>query len=230
MPLDRPTILLTGFGPFPSIAANATSVLVPRLAAAAAEAFAGTAVVHEILPTEWNAGLARAGILYREHLPVLALHFGVSSRATGFEIETRGRNYCSASLDAAGLLPDLDRVSLDGPEFLPASLPAAHIVQRLRRRGIPAAMSRDAGGSLCNALLYRTAELLRRHPAPIRSGFIHLPSDLINERNPARGPMPGCRLDWRDVVEGGLEIIAASLGRATAPAVPRPLLRRLQGL
>lgn len=228
MPTDRPIILLTGFGPFPSIPANATSVLVPHLAAAAADVFPGTTIVHEILPTEWSAGLARAGALYRQHRPALALHFGVSSRASGFEIETRGRNYCSASLDAAGLLPELDRLSPDGPEFLPASLPAAHIVQRLRRRGIPAALSRDAGGYLCNALLYRTAELTRSHPAPIRSGFIHLPSDLVNERNPSRGPMPGCRLDWRDVLQGGLEIITASLGRTTSPSVPRPLLRRLQ--
>jgi len=227
MATDRPIILLTGFGPFPSVPANATSVLVPRLAAAAADVFAGSAVVHEILPTEWHAGLARASQLYRQHRPVLALHFGVSSRANGFEIETRGRNYCSAALDAAGLLPPLDRISLHGPEFLPASLPAAHIVQRLRRRGIPAVVSRDAGGYLCNALLYRTAELARSHPAPMRSGFIHLPSDLVNERNPARGPMPSCRLAWRDVVDGGLEIIAASLGKAMTPIAPRPMARRL---
>ncbi|MFM9940072.1 MAG: pyroglutamyl-peptidase I [Hyphomicrobiaceae bacterium] len=228
MPSDRQTILLTGFGPFPSIAANATSVLVPRIAAAAADAFAGVAIVHDILPTEWTVGLARVGELYRLHRPALALHFGVSGRARGFEIETRGRNYCSLSKDAAGKFPLLRRLSPEGPEFLPVTLPAAHIAQRLRRRGIPATVSRDAGGYLCNALLYRTAELARGQPTPVRSGFIHLPSDLVNERNPARGPQPGCRLTWSEVVDGSLEIIAASLGRPSAPSdVRRMLPRRL---
>ena len=218
MPTDRPTILLTGFGPFPTIAANATSVLVPHIADAARQTFAGLNVEARILPTEWRAGLDEATVLYAELKPVLALHFGVSSRATGFEIETRGRNVCSPSRDAAGLLPTFAQVSPAGPEYLSASLPASHIVHRLRQRGLPASLSRDAGGYLCNALLYRSQELTRRHALATRSGFIHLPSDLVNERNPARGPMPGCRLGWADVIEGGLEVIAAALGRPALPA------------
>lgn len=227
MPADRPTIILTGFGPFPGIPANATSILVPKIAAAAEDVFAGTTIVHAILPTEWSAGLALAEDLYRRHKPALALHFGVSSRATGFEIETRGRNFCSPSMDAAGYLPALDRLSLDGPDFLPATLPATHIVTRLRRRGLPASVSRDAGGYLCNALLYRAADIARAHPAPIRSGFIHLPSALVNERNPSRGPLPNCRLTWRNVVDGGIEIIAASLGRPAIAVQPAALSRAL---
>ncbi len=226
MPNDRPTILLTGFGPFPTIAANATSVLVPRIAEAAAEAFAGTTIVYRVLPTEWRAGLDMATDLYAEHRPVLALHFGVSGKASGFEVETRGRNVCSASKDAAGELPVLDQLSPLGPDYLTVTLPAAHIVERLRRRGLPAIVSRDAGGYLCNALLYRTQELARRHDLAVRSGFIHLPADLVNERNPARGPLPGCRLDWRDVIEGGVEIIAASLGRPAAPLRARMRVQR----
>jgi pyroglutamyl-peptidase len=226
MTTDRPTILLTGFGPFPGIAANATSVLVPRIAAAAREVFAGCRVETAVLPTEWQAGLDRVGRLYREVRPTLALHFGVAGKATGFEIETRARNVCSQSRDAAGAMPDGRCVTPEGPEYMPATLPAAHIVERLRRRGLPASLSRDAGGYLCNALLYRAQELARALAMPARSGFIHLPSDLVNERNPARGPLPGCRLDWRQVIDGGLEIIAASLGRPPLPA-RRGLVERL---
>ena len=209
----RPVILLTGFGPFPGIAANATSHLVPKIAAAAQEAFSGVRIECHILPTEWELGLAQVGHLYGRLQPGLALHFGVSGRATGFEIETRGRNVCSQSKDAAGCLPQHPCLTAEGPEFLPATLPAAHIVERLRRRGIPAQVSRDAGGYLCNALLYRTLEIARAGVAPPRSGFIHLPSSLVHERSPARGPLASCRLTWRDVIEGGVEIIAACLGR-----------------
>ena len=213
----RPQILLTGFGPFPGVAANATSVLVPRIAAAAAQAFPGAGVECHILPTEWETGLARISELYDRLRPGVALHFGVAGRATGFEIETRGRNHCAQSKDAAGCLPPLACLTPEGPEYLAATLPAAHIVERLRRRGIPAMISRDAGGYLCNALLYRTLEIARTGPAPARSGFIHLPASLVNERNPARGPHPSCRLDWADVIAGGLEIIATCLGRPSPP-------------
>ena len=224
MPADRSTILLTGFGPFPGIPANATSVLVPRIADAAVNAFAGTAVHAEILPTEWQAGLSRLTHLYATVQPSLALHFGVSSRASGFEIETRGRNFCQPAQDAAGCLPEHPCVTPDGPEFVPTSLPAAHIVARLRQRGLPASLSRDAGGYLCNALLYRSGELARRQPGPVRAGFVHLPSGLVHERNPARGPLSRCRLDWDDVIDGGIEIIAACLGRAPV-VMRRPVAR-----
>ena len=165
------------------------------------------------MPTEWAAGLHVADQLYRDLRPEIALHFGVSSRATGFEIETRGRNKCHQSLDAAGLLPALDRVSAFGPDYLASPLPAAHIVERLRRRGLPATISRDAGGYLCNALLYRGLEVTRGQARAPRIGFVHLPSSLVNERNPGRGPLPSCRLRWDDVISGGLEIIGACLGR-----------------
>ena len=213
MHASRPTVLLTGFGPFPGVGANATTLLVPRLAEAAARTFPGMRIAYDVLPTEWSAGPARALRLYGEHRPALALHFGVSSRARGFEIETRARNRCQASPDAAGLLPPLDLLSPEGPETLPAQVPAAYIVARLRRRGLPASLSRDAGGYLCNALLYRALELGRDLPDPPRAGFIHLPASLVHERFPTRGPVPGAPLDWEGVVEGGLEIIAASLGR-----------------
>lgn len=217
----RPVVLLTGFGPFPTVAANATSLLVPRIAEAATRAFSGASITCHILPTEWGAGLSAVEHLYHRLAPSIALHFGVSGRAMGFEIETRARNLCSQSVDAAGRLPPARQLTVRGPEYLPATFPAAHIAERLRRRGLPAIVSRDAGGYLCNALLYRTLETAMRIPEPPRSsGFIHLPASLVNERNPWRGPHISCRMDWDDVIEGGLEIIAVCLGRSP-PHMPR---------
>ncbi|MGE0767212.1 MAG: hypothetical protein AB7L90_12170 [Hyphomicrobiaceae bacterium] len=221
-PLDRPVVLITGFGPFPTVAANATSLLVPRIAQAARRAIPGVAIAAHILPTEWEAGLASVGTLTRRLRPIVTLHFGVSSRAKGFEIETRGRNHCSLSEDAVGKFPCDIRLSPEGPEFLQATLPAAHIVARLRRRGLPAFLSRDAGGYLCNALLYRSLEIARRSDTPARTGFVHLPASLISERRPTLEPRRHGRLTWDDVLEGSLEILSASLGRGPAhPALSR---------
>jgi pyroglutamyl-peptidase len=176
-----------------------------------------------ILPTEWDTSLVLLEEMTRRLKPTLALHFGVSSRATGFEIETRGRNRCSWTEDAAGRLPTDERISPAGPEFLPATLPAAHIVARLRRRGLPAQVSRDAGGYLCNALLYRSLEISRLHGAPGRSGFIHLPASLVNERRPELEPRHGAgRLTWGEVVDGSIEILATALGRPSYALAGRP--------
>ncbi|MEZ5852929.1 MAG: pyroglutamyl-peptidase I [Hyphomicrobiaceae bacterium] len=225
MSKDRPAILLTGFGPFPTVAANATSVLVPMIAEAAREIFPDVKIVDAVLPTEWHGGLHAAEQLYHRHNPAVALHFGVSGRASGFEIETRGRNRCSMSMDAAGFLPMGHELAPDGPEFLVSPLPASHIVQRLRRRGIPAMISRDAGGYLCNALLYHVLSQRGHRVASARSGFIHLPANLVHERTPWRGPLRSCRLSWDDVVAGGVEIIATCLRRTSPTAPPQPKRR-----
>jgi pyroglutamyl-peptidase len=213
MPSSRPVLLLTGFGPFPRVPVNATSLLVPRIAEAADKTFAGLSVVCDIIPTEWHAGLARVEELYAAHRPIVAIHFGVSGRATGFAVEARARNCCAASPDAAGCLPQGDCIAPDAPEFLPSALPVTLIVERLRRRGIPAQLSRDAGNYLCNALMYRTLDLARGKDWPARNGFVHLPTSLVDLRNPARGPLGSSPLSWPQVIDGGLEIIAASLGR-----------------
>ena len=101
----RTTVLLTGFGPFPSVPANATSVLVPHLAEAARASFPGIVFETRTLPTEWAAGIEHLCDLYEGVAPSVALHFGVSSRARGFEIEARGRNRLAYLPDAAGVFP-----------------------------------------------------------------------------------------------------------------------------
>jgi pyroglutamyl-peptidase len=100
--------------------------------------------------------------------PDLILHFGVSARARGFEIERRGQNRCFAHPDAVGALPSSLEVRAGGPDVLAASLPVSYIVVRLRSRRIPAFASRDAGGYLCNATLYNSLAAARAHPGPPR--------------------------------------------------------------
>lgn len=216
----RPAILLTGFGPFPRVPVNATTLLVPRIAERAARAFPGVHIVAEILPTEWAAGPERAMQLYEAHRPQLAIHFGVSHRAHGFAIEARGRNRCSVMPDAAGVLPAAPCLTAEGPEYLPTGLPATLIVERLRRRGIPAQLSRDAGAYLCNALMYRALQLSRSRSCPQRCGFVHLPASLVDPRCPTRGPLASSPLTWEQAIDGGLEIIATSL-RRHRPALPQ---------
>lgn len=211
MSMRRPVILLTGFGPFPGVPENASSLLVPELAEAARRRWAGFHFETAVLPTEWLAGPAAAAEILDGLRPALALHFGVASTARGFAIETRGHNQARPVCDAAGLLPPSSRLFADGPDCLTASLPVARIISRLRQRSLPARLSRDAGGYLCNAILYGSLQQARRAAWRMRSGFIHLPASLCRSKLSSRVRV---HLDWNQAMDGGLEIIATSLGRS----------------
>ena len=209
----RTTVLITGFGPFPGVPVNATMQLVPELAQAAARQFAGVRIATEVLATEWTLAPRRLDGLLAEIEPDLVLHFGVSPRARGFEIEARARNVCTQAPDAAGALPVGTAIRDGGAEFMAASLPAQHIVARLRRRGIPAFVSRDAGGYLCNATLYHSLGCAREAPGR-RVGFIHIPAALGRTGGGNRRRFGVRTLTWEQAHAGGLEVLAACLGPA----------------
>lgn len=206
----RPHVLLTGFGPFPGIAENVSSHLAAAVAASARRSLPSFRFEAHVLPTEWQRAPDEARRLYRLLQPAAVLHLGVSARARVFEIETVAHNRTVAAADACGALPAADCVAPDGPVALTAGLPVGAILVRLRRRRIPAVASRDAGGYLCNTLLYHAIDHARRSERGGQAGFVHVPAALrINGRRVSRGLEP--RLDWEQAVLGALEIVATML-------------------
>jgi pyroglutamyl-peptidase len=213
---NRPVILITGFGPFPGAPQNASSLLADAVAEAARRELPGFAVHAETLPTEWHAGPMRLAGLLDTLEPILAVHFGVSRRATGFVVETRARNSTQRVADACGEGPGSDCLLDDGPDEIGVTLPTSQIVERLRRLRLPVQLSRDAGGYLCNALLYHSLDHARRRSGAgfgPRRGFIHIPDRLVGGK--ARGVMRAAaasRLEWEGAVRGGLAILATCAG------------------
>jgi pyroglutamyl-peptidase len=203
---DKPTILLTGFGPFLTVTDNATSTLVPALAKAVAAHFPSVRCVPEILPTDWQKAPMRLDELMREHNPVIVLQFGVSPRAKGFVIETRGRNVRQASIDVSGCKPAAARIATGGPKFVSTTVPVKKILSRLHALGLRATKSHSAGEYLCNALLYHglwaSMCAAPASPPPIM-GFIHLPVDVPASATSAK------KLTMEQAVNGGVAIIAA---------------------
>jgi len=210
----RTSVLITGFGPFPGVPTNATMQLLPQLAQVAPRLFPDVRFAFEVLPTEWGAGPRRLQVLLAQVVPDLAVHFGVSSRARGFEIEQRARNACAVTPDATGALPAATAVCALGPEYLPASLPVRHVVARLQRLGIAAFVSRAAGTYLCNAALYRSVVSARDAAAAGRRvGFVHIPAALARPGAANRGRSGACPLSWQQALDGALEILATCLRR-----------------
>ena len=193
---QRTTVLLTAFGPFPGVPVNATMRLVPELAELAALTFPDVRFVTEMLATEWLAAPRRMAAVIAEVKPDLILHFGVSSRARGFEIEQRAHNACRSMPDAAGFLPRAATLSDGGADVLRTSLPVPHLVLALKRRGIPAYASRDAGAYLCNAVLYHSLQVAADRLGDCRVGFVHVPASLARPGGPNRGRVGACALTW----------------------------------
>lgn len=218
----RDTILLTGFGPFPGVAENASQRFVPKLGHLAARRFSAHRVVARILPTEWEKAPNRLRDLYERERPKIVLHFGVSPQASAYVIETLAHNTCKAAVDAAGSLPRDDAVVRGGPDTLAARLPAEDIKTRLRALRVPAVTSEDAGSYLCNALLYRSLIYAEQISEPDAVGFFHIPQEIPPALLKSRSDPNKMRFDWGTALIGGLEIIRTCLGR------PPPSLRRVK--
>jgi pyroglutamyl-peptidase len=211
MTAARPTLLITGFGPFPGVPANATTELVPALTEEARKRWPSHRFEGAVLATEWRAAPQTVSALMADLKPSTTLHFGVSSKATGFTIEMRGHNLARRLPDAAGQLPEGAALVPESPDLLPASIPVSLIVERLRQRDLSVCVSRDAGGYLCNAVLYSALDAGRRLDRTVRSGFVHLPANLARRPLPGYGPPSG--LTWTQAMEGSLEVISVLIGR-----------------
>lgn len=219
---QRDTILLTGFGPFPGVADNASQRFVPKLGHLAARRFSAHRVVARILPTEWEKAPNRLRDLYERERPKLVLHFGVSPQASSYVIETVAHNTCKATADAIGAMPHDNVVVRGGPDALKSRFPAEEIKARLLALKIPAVLSEDAGGYLCNTILYRSLIYAEQISAPEAVGFLHIPRDIPPADIKSRRDPNVMRFDWGTALIGGLEIIRTCLGR------PPPSLRHVK--
>lgn len=199
----RPRILITGFTPFPGAPVNPTEHLVRALADDPGD-LASLGELHlDILPVEYAAVPGRLEALGRDRAPDIAIHFGLSAKATGFTLERLARNAnATGRADNAGLLPPA--AIFEGDADLPATLPLDAIAHRLDREGLPVAWSDDAGGYLCNYTFYLACSPRFAAFAPAMTGFIHVP--------PLAGPTVAhphaMALD--DLVRGATLIVAES--------------------
>jgi pyroglutamyl-peptidase len=199
-------ILLTGFGPFPGVPFNASSTLVAHLAETPGRLVPRPSIFAATLPTDWREAAIQARRLIETVDPDVILHFGVSRRCTGFEVETQARNQASGFLDCAGHTPDGRKIRRGAPPTLKTTLPAPVLAQRLRLAGLPAVVSSDAGRYICNAVLYETLLQIRdRKPATL-VGFIHIPALPSLNGNGAHGEAARA---WREL-KAGAEIILRS--------------------
>lgn len=175
------TLLLTGFGPFPGVPANQSKQLVQRLASLVRRRWPKLHVATLVLPTEW----VRAPILAEAALdrwrPDVALHFGVSGGASGFDVEWLAENRARPLRDAAGHVPERPRLDQEAGRQIAGRMPAHHIHRHLRRNGHTCRLSHDAGRYLCNAVYYHSLRHAALHAPDRVVAFVHVPKRMRAE-------------------------------------------------
>jgi len=168
----EPLILVTGFGPFPGVPRNPSAALVEALPARLGRA----RLVAHVLPTSYAGAAARLAELIEEHAPDAVVHFGVSGRARGFVLERVARNRVLGSApDQTGAQPSRAVVLPGAPARRLSTIGFASAATRLRRAGLPAALSDDAGAYVCNATLFASLG----YPGAPPTGFVHIPPEGV---------------------------------------------------
>ena len=174
--MDRPLrILVCAFGPFPGVPVNPSQQLAADLLRLRRPALHGMEIALDILPTRWDA-LAQLDARLDAFDPDAVLLFGVAARRRRVSIEMLAANAARAAPDAARRHSPGHRLVVGGPPLLRSHVPAGPLAHALRRAGIAAVPSRDAGRYLCNASYFHAlawATRQRGRPRPVL--FVHLP-------------------------------------------------------
>jgi pyroglutamyl-peptidase len=179
-----PTILVTGFGPFPGAPFNPTGPLVERLARLRRPGLAEIKIVAHVFATSYAAVDRELPKLIAKYRPDAILMFGLAVGAKTLRIETRARNAVMLLPDVGGA-PRAAKIAPGGPSAIALPAPAAQLLAAARATRVPAARSHDAGRYLCNYLCWQAAAAAKSGKLRL-AAFVHVPMIRYKTR-PRRG-------------------------------------------
>jgi pyroglutamyl-peptidase len=176
------TILVTGFEPFGGETVNASWEAAQRLQGWRHGEHVAAA---RLLPCAYDASVKELVRAIETFHPEAILMTGQAARRAAVSVERFARNLDDAAApDNEGALRRAVKISHGAPERLEAAAPVNAIVQAIRKAGIPARVSTDAGGFVCNHLYFGALQYLGDLKRPIPVVFLHLPA--MPEQTPAR--------------------------------------------
>jgi pyroglutamyl-peptidase len=158
-------VLAVGFGPFGGRPANGSWSAANSLK----EKVAATLEV----PVVWGKPGEMLAAQWEQSRPEIVLCFGEGYPGF-FAVEAVARNERKPIKDVNGNLPPADKIEPDGAE-IPASAPVLAVAKAMTERGFPTHVSTDAGGYLCNEMLYAAERLKAKHPEIKLVLFVHVP-------------------------------------------------------
>jgi len=190
-------ILLTGFEPFGKATTNPSGEIVKQISS--------DNIVTAILPVTYRKSADRLLELVAEHSPEVVVCLGQAEGRIQITPEKVAINLDDANLaDNEGVLRNDVKIVESGPDAYFSTLPIKEIVEAIKARGVPAAVSLSAGAFLCNHIFYIAQnKFVGTH---VRSGFVHVP--LMDSQAPEFPGLPTMPLDQMVIaVRAMLEVL-----------------------
>jgi pyroglutamyl-peptidase len=168
------TILVTGFEPFGGEAVNASWEAARKLDGWRLGEFAAVA---RLLPCAYDASVKELVRAIETLKPEAVLMTGQAAQRAVVCVERFARNLDDAAApDNLGHLRNGVAIAEGAPERLEAAAPVKAIAGAIREAGIPARVSRSAGGFVCNHLYFGALQYLRDTGRATPAVFVHLPA------------------------------------------------------
>lgn len=177
-------ILLTGFEPFGNATTNPSAEIVKQISI--------ENVFTAILPVAYTKSAEHLLALIAEHNPDVVICLGQAEGRTQITPEKVAINLDDARLaDNEGVLRSDVKILEGGPDAYFSTLPVKEIVEAIKAKGVPAAVSLSAGAFLCNHVFYVAQNKFAG--THVRSGFVHVP--LMDSQAPEFPGLPTMPLD-----------------------------------
>jgi len=143
--------------------------------------------------------------------PSAVIMLGQAGGRTAVTPEKVAINIMDARIeDNEGNKPCDEPVVEGGPTAYFSTLPVREITKKLRKNGIPAAISYTAGTFVCNSLFYQIMHYLSENDLNIRAGFIHFP--YLHQQVAERPQIPSMGLiEMQRAMEIILDVVEARL-------------------
>ena len=167
------TILVTGFEPFGGESVNASWEAARRLEGWRHN---DTVAAARLVPCAYDASVKHLIHAIETLRPDALLMTGQAARRAVVCVERFAHNLDDAAApDNEGVLRRALRISRGAPEWLEATAPVRTIARAIKEAGIPARVSRSAGGFVCNHLYFGALQYLSAKRSAIPAVCVHLP-------------------------------------------------------
>lgn len=186
------TVLVTGFEPFDGADHNPSGDLARRLGELG---HPDCHLVGEVLPVSFARAPGMLAAAIDAHHPDVVVMLGLAENRHAITPERVAINLADARIaDNDGDQPTDAELEPHGPAARFATLPVTRIAEAIANAGIAAEVSLSAGSYVCNAVMYAALGIAeqrdggestagahehadaRAGAAPLRVGFIHVPS------------------------------------------------------
>ncbi len=168
-------LLVTGFGPFDTVETNTSELIVRELQNFPLERD-GFCLRTRIFPVIYETASEEITETILNTSPDILIMIGVSKTVKEMRLENIARNLdCSETFDNQNVTRKNLRILDDGPDQYRISLPLDEYAAILKQAGVPACVSNDAGGFLCNHYYYRACHHFATIPADCVCLFVHVP-------------------------------------------------------